>query len=152
MWVPWMQSVSQIATNRKLPADGAFVIPAIWYWACGSSTPRQPAADRAGAERPFNPMALQTGARPEGPAGMLSVGLPVILDGNIPTNLGGGTNETRIITLRTSDLYLWEGAVQTRVLSEVLSGTLQVRFQVYRYARSWVTGCRRRSRSSPVPA
>jgi hypothetical protein len=58
----------------------------------------------------------------------------VILDGNIPTNLGGSTNETRILTLRTSDLYLWEGPIQTRVLTEVLSGTLQVRFQVYRYA------------------
>jgi hypothetical protein len=42
----------------------------------------------------------------------------VILDGNIPSNLGTGANETRIITARTPDLYLWEGPIQTRVLTE----------------------------------
>ena len=34
------------------------------------------------------------------------------------------------------DLYLWEGELRSRTLSEVLSGTLQVRFQVYGYAAS----------------
>lgn len=134
MWVPWVKSVSQIATNRKQPATATFVIPAIWYWAtAGLDTTNRPLiqTEQSG---PFNPMALQTGAVAEGPVGRLTIGTPVILDGNIPTNKGGGSNETRIITLRTSDLYLWEGPIQTRVLTEVLSGTLQVRFQVYRYA------------------
>jgi HK97 family phage major capsid protein len=133
MWVPWIKSVSQIASNRKMPATATFVIPAIWYWAASQldTTNRPLIIPEQGG--PFNPMALQTGAEAEGPVGRLTVGTPVILDGNIPTNLGGGT-ETRIITLRTPDLYLWEGAIQTRVLTEVLSGTLQVRFQVYRYA------------------
>lgn len=134
MWVPWIKSVSQIFTNRKMPALATFVTPAIWYWACSQldTTNRPliiPLADGA-----FNPMALQTGAASEGPVGRLTTGQWVILDGNIPSNLGGSTNETRIITLRTSDLFLWEGAIQTRALSEVLSGTLQVRFQCYRYA------------------
>jgi hypothetical protein len=51
----------------------------------------------------------------------------------MPSNLGGGTNETRIVVARFPDLYLWEGSLRTRVLTEVLSGTLQVRFQVYNY-------------------
>ena len=38
-----------------------------------------------------------------------------------------------MITARWDDLYLWEGSMRTRVLSEVLSGTLQVRLQVYNY-------------------
>lgn len=135
LWPSWVQSVSTVFTNRKAPATATFVIPAIWYWACaaldGNSRPLiLPTQDNVA----FNPMALQTGAISEGPVGRLTVGTPVILDGNIPTNLGGGSNETRIITARTSDLYLWEGPVQTRVLTEVLSGTLQVRFQAYRYA------------------
>lgn len=133
MYVPWVKSVSQISSNRKMPATATFVIPSIWYWACSEldTTNRPLIQPEQGG--PFNPMALQTGAAAEGPVGRLTVGTPVILDGNIPSNLGGGT-ETRIITLRTSDLYLWEGPIQTRVLTEVLSGTLQVRFQVYRYA------------------
>ncbi len=134
MYIPWIQSVSQIFTNRKKPATATFVLPKIWFWACAAldSTNRpliQPNQDNVA----WNPMALQTGEIAEGPVGRLTVGTPVILDGNIPENLGGGT-ETRIITLRTNELYLWEGPVQTRVLMEVLSGTLQVRFQVYRYA------------------
>lgn len=133
MYIPWVKSVSQIATNRKAPATATFVIPAIWYWASANLDTTGRPLILPEQNGPFNPMALQTGAVAEGPVGRLTVGTPVILDGNIPTNKGGGT-ETRIITLRTSDLYLWEGAIQTRVLTEVLSGTLQVRFQVYRYA------------------
>lgn len=134
MWVPWIQSISQIATNRKQPATATFVIPAIWYWGTANLDTTNRPLLLSEQNGPFNAMALQTGAVAEGPVGRLTVGTPVILDGNIPSNLGGGTNETRIITLRTSDLYLWEGPIQTRVLTEVLSGTLQVRFQVYRYA------------------
>lgn len=134
MYVPWVQSVSQIFTNRKRPATATFALPKIWYWAtAGLDTTGRPLIQPS-QDAPFNPMALQTGEIAEGPVGKLTVGTPVILDGNIPENLGAGTDETRIITLRTSDLYLWEGAIQTRVLTEVLSGTLQVRFQVYRYA------------------
>lgn len=134
LWVPWVKSVSQIFSNRKMPATATFVIPAIWYWACANlDTTNRPLILPA-QNGPFNAMALQTGEAAEGPVGRLTVGTPVILAGNIPTTLGSGTDETRIITLRTSDLYLWEGAIQTRVLTEVLSGTLQIRFQVYRYA------------------
>jgi HK97 family phage major capsid protein len=134
MWVPWLQSISQIATNRKLPPTATFVIPSIWYWAASQLDTTNHPLIIPEQNGPFNAMALQTGAASEGPVGRLTVGTPVILDGSIPSNLGAGTNETRIITLRTSDLYLWEGGVQTRVLREVLSGTLQVRFQIYRYA------------------
>lgn len=34
---------------------------------------------------------------------------------------------------RIKDAYLYEGAIRTRALVEVLSGTLQVRLQVYNY-------------------
>jgi hypothetical protein len=64
---------------------------------------------------------------------MLTYGLPSFIDGNIPSNLGAGTNETRVITARWQDLYLWEGTMRTRVMTEVLSGTLQVRVQAYNY-------------------
>lgn len=133
MWIPWVQSVSQVFTNRKAPALATFVTPAIWYWAMSQLDTANRPLVLPEQNGPFNAMALQTGEIAEGPVGRLTVGTPVLLDGNIPSNLGGGTNETRIITARTSDLYLWEGSMRTRVLMEVLSGTLQVRFQVYNY-------------------
>lgn len=60
-------------------------------------------------------------------------GLPVVTDPNVPTNLGAGTNEDRIIVMKADDLYLWESSIRTRVLPEVGSGNLTVRLQVYGY-------------------
>jgi HK97 family phage major capsid protein len=134
MYVPFAQGASQIYKNRKLAATAAVVYPSTWYWATSQLdttnrpliVPPQVAFNPASS---IDPLADGTGA-----AGMLSMGLPAYLDGNLPTNLGAGTNETRVIEARWADIYLWEGALQTRVLSEVLSGTLQVRFQVYAYS------------------
>jgi hypothetical protein len=53
---------------------------------------------------------------------------------NVPANLGAGSNEDRIIVAKWDELYLFEGTPRIRVLQEVLSGTLQVRFQIYNYA------------------
>lgn len=132
LWVPLLQSAAQIAKNRVLPATGVALTPSMWYWALSQ-------LDSGG--RPLilpNPMAFNPLGTPEdlaadGPAGMFTYGLPSYMDGNIPSNLGAGTNETRVITARWPDLYLWEGSMRTRVLTEILSGTLQIRLQVYNY-------------------
>jgi len=75
----------------------------------------------------------------DGPPGMQRIvgtlmGIPVVTDPSIPTNLGAGTNEDRILLLRAEDMVLYESPVRTRVLPEVLSGNLTVRLQVYGYA------------------
>ncbi len=133
MYVPLVQSASRVATARKMPATAVFLLPSLWYWATSElDTSKRPLITVENGQ-PFNPAALQTGEASEGPVGRFAYGLPALMDGNIPSNLGAGTNETRVLTMRTSDLYLWEGAMRTRVLMEVLSGTLQVRFQVYGY-------------------
>jgi hypothetical protein len=59
------------------------------------------------------------------------IGLPVVLDANIPTNLG--TDEDMIVLARMTDQWLWESSIRTRVLPDVGSGTLTVRLQVYGY-------------------
>jgi hypothetical protein len=70
--------------------------------------------------------------RVQGAIGELG-GLPVVVDANLPNNLGAGTNEDRIITARFDEIMLWESAPRVRILQEVLSGTLQVRVQLYSY-------------------
>lgn len=134
LWVPWVQSVSQVSTNRKKPATATFCTPGIWYWAASAvDANSRPLIIPEQGPGDLNPLAISSGLVAEGPVGRLTVGTPVILDGNIPSNLGAGTNESRIVTARTPDLYLWEGSMRTRVLTEVLSGTLQVRFQLFNY-------------------
>lgn len=134
MWPMFGQAASQVEKNRKMPALATFMTPSMWYWIASQlDSSNRPLVQIEGGTG-FNVLGLQTGAGAvgEGPAGRI-MALPVLTDGNIPSNLGAGTNETRIITARTSDLYLWEGSMRTRVLQEVLSGTLQVRFQVWNY-------------------
>lgn len=61
------------------------------------------------------------------------LGLPVVTDPNLPTNLGAGTNQDPILIMKADDLILWESSLRTRALPEVLSGNLNVRVQVYGY-------------------
>jgi HK97 family phage major capsid protein len=133
LYLPWLQSMSKVATGRKMPATAAFVTPARWYWMMSALDSSNRPLVLPDTSSPFNPLALQTGSDSEGYVGKVA-GLPTLTDGNIPSNLGAGTNEDRAIIARTSDIYLWEGAMRSRVLTEVLSGTLQVRLQVWNYA------------------
>jgi HK97 family phage major capsid protein len=63
-------------------------------------------------------------------------GLNVYTDANIPTNLGAGTNEDRIIVEASQVVHLWERANDPVTLSfEQQAGTsLQVQLVVYGYA------------------
>jgi HK97 family phage major capsid protein len=75
----------------------------------------------------------QAGRQDNGQAGDLA-GLRVIIDPNIVTNGGAGTNEDDVYVVDVGELLLAESALRTRVLQEVLSGTLQVRLQAYGYS------------------
>jgi HK97 family phage major capsid protein len=61
-------------------------------------------------------------------------GLPVVTTTGIPTNLGAGTNQDRIIAYSADTMRLMEGPLRTRVLTEVLSGNLTVRIQAYAFS------------------
>ncbi|MEE4546771.1 phage major capsid protein [Streptomyces sp. V4-01] len=133
LYLPSMQALSQSARKRKMMPSAVFLTPARWFWMASQLDSQNRPFILPETQSPFNPLALQTGGDVEGPVGRM-LNFPLLADGNIPQNLGAGTNEDRIATMRTSDLYLWEGSMRTRVLTEILSGTLQVRFQVYNYA------------------
>jgi HK97 family phage major capsid protein len=133
LYLPSMQALSQSARKRKMMPSAVFLTPARWFWMASQLDSQNRPFILPETQSPFNPVALQTGGDVEGPVGRM-LNFPLLADGNIPQNLGAGTNEDRIATMRTSDLYLWEGSMRTRVLTEILSGTLQVRFQVYNYA------------------
>lgn len=102
----------------------------------------------------YNQVGIDTdGPTVSGPVGYYQ-GLPVILDPNMPVSFpaSGGTNPqittvsngqfaanpgtgpfTPLLAGNWNDLFLWEGEMRSRAMSEVLSGNLQVRFQIYNY-------------------
>jgi len=86
----------------------------------------------------YNVSALEVGNVPfEGLAGRVPFGPSYYIDGNVPTtdNGSGALTGTYDLTIgaKWDDLWLFEGDLRTRVLPEVLSGTLEVRFQLYNY-------------------
>jgi HK97 family phage major capsid protein len=159
------QLVSQISRNRFLPPSALVTNPAVWYALAASvdSTGR-PLVVPAQQGANFNQAAGDAdGPITEGLVGHI-LGLPWWIDPNIPLTFGGTgavqpsigaisngntapvpgsggstTNAnvyTPAIAARFADLFVWEGDMRTRVLSEVLSGNLAVRFQLYAYAAS----------------
>jgi HK97 family phage major capsid protein len=63
-------------------------------------------------------------------------GLPVYTDANIPTNLGGGTNEDRIIAVASPAELLWErpGDPVTLSFEQQAGSSLQVQLVCYGYS------------------
>jgi HK97 family phage major capsid protein len=135
LWPKLASSLGQIQQARFTGATGIVMNPATWAW-------MQAALDTVG--RPFmaaegvaqNPLAVND--KPfvyGGPVGTIW-GVPVIVSGNVPTNLGAGTNETRIIAADFRDVYLWENsAAPTQMkVEQPLASSLGVQLVVYGYS------------------
>ena len=86
---------------------------------------------------PWNPGAVEAQSVAEGRLLQFPWGPDVYISKNVPTadntNSAGGSADVSIAA-KWDDVWLFEDEPRTRVLEEVLSGTLQVRFQIYNYA------------------
>lgn len=95
------QLAATFANTRKRPPSFTIMRPARYFWAASqpdgsTNTPEQ----RTGTGLPA-PVADW------GPVGPVA-GQPVILDANIPTNLGAGTNQDVVLAVRAADMLLLE--------------------------------------------
>ena len=128
------QGISKVVTNRYKPVEAIVMNPSVWYWLASQvDGQNRPLVVPTGAG-PFNAGGVLTAAG--APAGLVGTiqGVPVYVDATLPKNYGTGTNQSPILVGKFSDSYLFESGVKTRVLPDVLSGNLTVRFQVYGYA------------------
>lgn len=127
-------SANVIASTRFRPVTAIIMHPRRWYWLLAAVDSANRPLVTMNAQGPQNALMAANDGNPfaeGGPVGMTPFG-PVYIDPNIPTDEGGGTEDVIILT-RPQELYLWEGAVRTRVLEEVLSGTLSIRLQLFNY-------------------
>lgn len=124
--------IQKIHANRFLPPEAFVMHPVRWGWILAAlDTTNRPLVT---PYAPFNATGILERVASENVVGNM-LGLPVIVDASIPTTLGAGT-EDAIICARFSDLYLFEQpapGVNVRTYEEVLSGNLQIRFQVWGY-------------------
>jgi HK97 family phage major capsid protein len=123
--------ISQVATNRFLPADAIVMHPRRFYALCagvdGGGRPLVVPTAQA-----MNTFGTADASVAEGAAGNI-LGLPVYLDPNIATNSGAGTNQDIIIISRFADAYLFEGTPKAEVFRETLSAEATVRFRLYNF-------------------
>lgn len=132
LYLPLAQAINAVHVNAYKPATAIVMHPRRWNWITSAldSSNRPLVVPTSGG--PNNAIGIKEGVAALGPVGHI-LGLPVYIDATIPINLGTGTNEDRIIVGDFTDAWLMEGAIRTRVLPDVLSGNLTVRFQMYRY-------------------
>src|ERR1700756_304586 len=130
---------SKTAYSRFNLKDFNYVLhPRRWFWAAtGLDQLGRPLGSDDGFG-PRNAQAIEIDPQPfEGYAGRVPFGPNVYIDANVPitdngSGAAGGTNDVAIGAI-WDDCWLFEGDLRTRVLAEVLSGTLELRFQVYAY-------------------
>ena len=139
LYPPLAQAVSQVHTNSFVGATAIVMAPRRWNWMLSALDGNLRPLVVPTANGAYMAQGVQTASDAFGPVGTM-LGLPVYLDAAAPLLLGAGT-EDAILVARFSDSILLEGSINTRVLPDVGSGTLTVRFQMYRYAA--FTGNRR---------
>jgi len=130
------KAISQVVNNRYRDVEAIVISPSTWYWLAGQvdSANRPLIVPTNGANQAFNANGVID--KPGAAAGMVGLisGVPVYVDATMTKVYGAGTNQAPIVLGKFSDSYLFESGVKTRVLPDVLSANLTVRFQVYGYA------------------
>lgn len=124
--------IQKIHTNRFQPPTVIVMHPRRWAWMLAAVDSQGRPLVVPSGQGPTNAIASFGTVGSEQVVGSLQ-GLPVVTDPSIPITDGTGTNEDSIIVMRAQDCILYESSLRTRVLPEVLSGTMQVRVQVYGY-------------------
>ncbi len=128
---------SQVAYNRFDLSSLAFLVHprrGFWYFS-GTDATHRPLVEPENIPS-FNTAAVSVDSVPaEGLIGRMPFGPTVHADAHVTTadTAGAGSGQDVAIGAIWDDCWLFEGELRVRVMSEVLSGSLQVRLQVYGY-------------------
>jgi HK97 family phage major capsid protein len=126
-------AISQVHGNRFLPPDAIVMHPRRWNWLLTQSDSQGRPLVVPNPQAPMNTFGTVGPIASEGYVGTMA-GLPVYLDALIPTNVGAGTNQDRIIVARFADLRLYEGNVKAEAFAQTYANQLSVFVRLYNYA------------------
>lgn len=132
LWPFIFQGKSAIEKNTFSEVDFTVWHPSTWNWFLSQlDTQNRPLAlSTTGAA--FNAMSEYTTHAPQGLAGNIG-GLPVLVDPNVPVNLGAGTNQAQILLCNRSGLLVKEGGPVFKVADQTSVTSLQYNFVMYKY-------------------
>lgn len=131
-------AIQQINTKRFMPANLIVMHPRRWMWLLASvdSQSRPLVVPTAGGNAAVN--AFGTGENAgRGIAGSI-LGVPVLVDANVVTDAGSGTNEDKILVTYVDDSILWEqsGSPLQLRFDQTLGGQLTIKMVVFGYSAS----------------
>ena len=135
LWPKLIATIGDIGSNRYLPCDALIFAPRRWSWIIAQLDGNSRPLVLPAASGPTNAMGVGDAAGVEA-VGQIA-GVPCFTDGNMPTNLGTGTDEDRIIAIRRADQLLWEqsnGAPALLRMEQTTGGSLTVKMVVYAYS------------------
>lgn len=113
----------QTAVARKRPPTAVVMHSRRWYWICAAMTTTNTTAIPVTATPP----------RSDSPFVGSVAGLGVLLDDNLPTNLGTGTNEDRVLVLRPVDLVVAESELRVSTSMQAAASTFAAAKTGFRY-------------------
>ncbi|PZG36826.1 phage major capsid protein [Spongiactinospora gelatinilytica] len=136
LWPKLADAVGKVMSGRFTGPTAMVSHPNLWAWLLAErDTTGRPMFEPSGVA--FNPMGTTTNPTDYGTGPQGNVLVPFVASGNMPTNLGAGTNETRIIVADFRDCILMEegnaAPAQLR-FDEPLSASLGVRLVAYGYS------------------
>jgi HK97 family phage major capsid protein len=131
LYSPVMQALNSVETNSYLPPNAMVWAPRRWNWAISALDSSNRPLVVPTSQGVYMALGSQANNVAQGYRGDIA-STRVFVDAACPTTLGGGT-EDAIIVGNFDHAILMEGQLRARAMTEVLSGSLTVRFQVYRY-------------------
>jgi HK97 family phage major capsid protein len=133
---------SKLADAYQQVESNVFIAPTHWIMhprrlaaiLASSDTTGRPLAVPT-ANGPMNAVAAGAGLPGYGNAGYTILGLPVITDANVLTNLGAATNQDEIYCVAAPEMHLWEQPGTPFALSfdQTIAGSLTLKTVVYGY-------------------
>lgn len=119
LWPKISDAIQRINALRFVPGTAIFMHPRRWGWFNAALDTANRPLFNFSTTPPNVVMALGEAAKYGQIVGSLQ-GLPVITDANIPTTLGGGTEDI-IIVANTQDFVFWEAPVMTFSFEQTIS-------------------------------
>lgn len=128
-------ALNDVATNRFRPAEVVIMHPRRWHALVAASDSQNRPLVVPAALGPMNALGVG-GTGSQQFVGTIAGGLPVLVDANIPTNLGASTNEDRVIVARVSDFALWEDPAGPAVFTfeQAVNPPATIRLAIYGYS------------------
>lgn len=133
LWPIIMQTSGKQEAARKKGTDLMIVDPVRWGWMWGALDGDDRPLLGANTALAMNTMAVGSVARKQFGIRAELASFPVMVNANVPVNLGAATNQDPIILVCTEDMLFFETPVMTIAVDQTRASNLEISLVAYKY-------------------